>query len=277
MAVSIASDKTQRFFRWTEWKSMYLIKGLPLQWEDDGVIYTIWTYDSQEVLLCQIYKAEVSESATSVYSQEQNDLDKTDFESNFKSLGNLPLSQIDIDGAQIVRIKAAKKGWTYFACPIEFKTSTINSLYSKLYDGTNRPGITLKFYDSSNVEVTEPGIMDVNESLIVKTVIDFEPPYDYEVIGGELRINQDITSLQDCRLYIIAVPDISAEMGGSKEMVGGINLKYLAPQNMLLVDGRVSKTLIYNATYHTNKLRFVLIHDAGLKIDFHITLDLFRK
>lgn len=276
MAVTITSDKTQRVYSWTDWKASYAKKGLPLQWDDDGVNYTIWSYDGPEVIVCQIWKGTLPESILASHTQEQNDADKSDFETNYKTNGNSPLGQIDVDGAQIVRIKAAKKGWTFNALPMEFTTSTIGSLYSKTADGTNRTGITCKFYDSTNTEVTTAGLLGVNETTIVKTVLDFEPPYDYEVIGGELRIDQDITSLEDCRLYIIAVPDVPEAYGGSKEMAGGVNLRFLAPHNVMVLDGRVSKTLFYNATNHTNKLRFILLHTAGLKCPIHITIQMFR-
>lgn len=180
----------------------------------------------------------------------------------------------DSESAPITRIKAARKGWTYGAIPIEFETSQLDSLYSKEVDGTDRSGITLKFYDGNDDEITEEGLLEVNETNIVKTVIDFEPPYDYEIIGGALRLESDITT-SDCRLWIIAVPDIPAPTG-SKEMAGGINLKFLAPENSFAVDGRVSKYMTYDATYHTNKLKFIFIHDAGMKKKIHITIELYK-
>jgi hypothetical protein len=275
MSLTIASDKTQRFYRWSDWKVMYVTKGLPLQWDDDGTMYTIWTYDSQEVLMCQIYKTEVSESATSVYSQIQNDLDKTDFETNYKSLGNKPLSQIDTDGAQIVRIKAAKRGWSFWALPIELTTSTIGgNIYAKDSNGSNINGVSCKIYDSSNVEITTPGLLGVNLSQCTKTVLDFEPTFDYEMIGGVLSINSNPT--QDVRLWIIGAPDIDAIYGGSKEFISGTNLKFLAPDSTFDVDGRVTKYVSYNATDHRGKLRILIRHPAGLEVNMQITLHTYR-
>lgn len=196
-----------------------------------------------------------------------------DFETNFKPIPNL-VAQEDTDGATIVRVKAARRGWTYGAIPIEFITSEIGSLYSKTLDGQDRAGITLKFYNSQGQEITDQGLLEINETGIVRTVVDFEPPYDYEVIGGVLRIGSDIAF--DCRFWIIAVPDIPAGSGGSKEMAGGINLKFLAPQQSFHVDGRVSKTLVYSPTLHTNKLRFIFEHLAGTKTAIHINIELFR-
>lgn len=270
MAMIIGSQYTQRTYRWNGWKAVYSVKGLPFQYEENETLYTIWTYDSDEIHLCQIWKTSVPESVLSDYAQSQNDSDKLDFETNYKNLGNQSLGQIDTDGAQIVRTKAAKKGWTYYAAGIEFQTSTLGSLYSKLIDGTDRPGISIKFYNASDVEITSSLLI----STCVKTVVDFEPPYDYEVIGGTLRHMPVINT--DVRLWIQAAPDIPAQYGGSKAMCSNINLKYLASGDQLHIDGRVSKFLTYNATTHTNKLRFIFKHAAGDCQNLMITIEHYR-
>lgn len=185
------------------------------------------------------------------------------------------LGPIDADGAAIVRNKAATKGWTYTVIPIELETSRrSNYLYSKLVDGTDRSGITLKTYNAQDEEVTTDGLANINWTTICKTVIDFEPTYDYEVIGGYIRTINDISA--DIRLWIVAVPDISAENGGSKEMVGGLNLNFMKPENVFNVDGRASKYLTYSATYHTNKLRFILKYPAGTNERITINIEHYR-
>ncbi len=247
---------------WSALRQIAAVKGALQYVEDANNIYT--------------FLIDGGFAMSSIINKSLDATDKEDFEVNFKPTANINLWQSDSDGAQIVRMKAAKRGWAYAAIPIEFKTAEIGSLYSKLADGTNRPGITLKFLDANDNEITQEGLLEINESTIIKTVIDFEPTYDYEVIGGQLRIEQDITSAQDCRLWIIAVPDVPAEAGGSKEMTGGINLRFLAPQNSFEVDGRVSKFLQYSPVYHTNKLRFMFKHTAGLKVWIHLTLELYR-
>lgn len=275
MSISIAPNYTQRFFRWLDWKAAYAVKGLPLQWEDDGNIYTIWSYDGPEVLLCQIWKGSVPDSVLSVYSQSQNDSDKTDFETNYKSLGNITLSQIDTDGAQIVRIKAAKRGWSFWAVPIELTTSTIGaSIHCKDSNLVDIPGITGKIYDSINAEITVPGLLNVNLSNATKTVIDFEPPFDFEIIGGALRINSNPGS--DIRMWIVGAPDIPANLGGSKEFASGINLKFLAPDSSFDVDGRVTKFLKYDPVYHTGKIRIIFRHPAGTQINIQLVIHLYR-
>ncbi len=182
-----------------------------------------------------------------------------------------PLNQYDVDKALVVRQKAAKSGWTYAATAFEFLTSKLASIVALNYDGTSKSWITIHLFDVGGVEITDPSLV----GNAVRTQVDFEPPYDYELIGGEMRITPQLTS--DVRFFIIAVPTIPASYGGSKVMAEGLNLKYLNPGNMFSVDGRVSKLLSYSATNHTNKLRFLFWHNAGVQENLMITVEHYRQ
>lgn len=175
----------------------------------------------------------------------------------------------DIDGNLLIRPKAAKAGWVFGMIPIEITTAKLNCYTAQLVDGTTRSGITAKIYDEDDVEITT----QEGEVNAVKTIIDFEPTFDYEIIGGQLQ--QKTKPTTTVRTWVIAVPDIAAPTG-SKEMIGGVNLEFLDPADKVNADGRVSKYMAYNATYHTNKLRFVFKHNAGVQHDVLIVLDLFR-
>lgn len=177
----------------------------------------------------------------------------------------------DADGAVISRTKAAKAGWTYHLTAPEFTTSTIGSLYHKDVDGNDLNQATVKFYNAANTELTTQGSCDTD---CVKTVLDFEPPFDFEIIGGTVKSADTIT--EDVRLWVIAVPDIPAEYGGSKVMVQGINLKFVEPNNGVEADGRVSKYMAYSATYHSNKLSLVIKHPAGHKVDLMIAYEIYK-
>ena len=183
--------------------------------------------------------------------------------------------QFDTDFAQIVRIKAAKKGWSFWALPIEITTSTLSgSVYSKDSSNIDIPGITCKIYDNEDAEITTAGVLNANLAQCVKTVLDFEPAFDYEMIGGTLRVNSNPT--QDIRLWIVGAPDIPAIYGGSKEFASGINLKFLAPDSSFEIDGRVTKYVSYNATDHRGKLRIILKHPAGLAVNLQVTIHTYR-
>lgn len=196
--------------------------------------------------------------------------DISDVNAGINYLKNL-IGDYDADSAQIIRTKAAKKGWTYGIIPIEITTSDLSSVYSELEDGTTRSGITLKLYDNTDTEIT----LEANEGNAVKTVVDFEPNYDYELIGGKMQ--QQSLPTTDIRVWAIGVPDLTPAQGGSKEMVGGVNLKYIDPTDKIEADGRAAKYMTYNATYHTNKMRLIFKHNAGVNHDILISFDIFRQ
>ncbi len=181
----------------------------------------------------------------------------------------------DTDGALIVRNKAAKKGWSFWAVPVEITTSTLATMFSQTSDGANIPWINCKIYDGSNDEITVPGLAGINLTACVKTVIDFEPTFDFEIIGGALRINSNPS--QDIRLWIVGAPDIPALYGGSKEFASGINLKFLAPDSSFEIDGRVTKFLTYNAVTHQGKMRIILKHPAGVQVNMQLVIYLYRQ
>lgn len=272
----IGTQYTQRNYRWTAWKAVYATKGLPYQYEDDGQIYTIWTYDGPEVHICQIWKNTIPDAIVASYDQATNDADKTDFETNYKSLGNATLSQIDSDGAQIVRQKAAKRGWSFWSVPVEITTSSLGgALFCQDNAGTNIPWVSSKIYDGNNAEITTAGLLNANLNTCVKTIIDIEPTFNFEIIGGSLRINSNPS--QDIRLWIVAAPDIPAIYGGSKEFASGINIKFLAADNSWQVDGRVTKAVTYDPVNHSGKIRMIIKHPAGTQVNLMFVVELYRQ
>jgi len=195
-------------------------------------------------------------------------------EEYLKGVNKFNYNNKDIDGALIVRMKAAKKGWSFWAVPIEITTSTLDTIYCKTSDDVSIPWINCKIYDASNQEITTPGLLNANLNSCVKTVIDFEPNFDYEIIGGALRINSNPS--QDIRLWIVGAPDIPAQYGGSKEFASGINLKFLAPDSSFEIDGRVTKYLTYNSSTHQGKMRVILKHPDGLQVNMQLVIQIYR-
>lgn len=88
MAITFASNLTQRNYRWTDFKAIKASHDLLVQYDDDGTMYTIYGYDGPEVHMCQIWQGNVPDSAQTSYSQAQNDSDKSDFETNYKPTAN---------------------------------------------------------------------------------------------------------------------------------------------------------------------------------------------
>jgi hypothetical protein len=245
---------------WAEMKEQ-LTRGMPYRYISRQGFYNIYAVDDPFQFECLI--------------QQNNGDDHLDFETNYKTAAFSTFSQFDTDGAQIVRAKAAKRGWSFWSLPIEVTTSSIGgTLFCQDSSGSNIPGVSCKIYDNNNSEITTPGLLNANLNTCVKTVIDFEPAFDYEIIGGELRINSN--PAQDVRMWIIGAPDIPAIAGGSKEFASGVNLKFLAPDSGFSVDGRVTKYIQYNGVDHRGKLRILLKHPAGSQINLQFVVHMYR-
>ncbi len=74
---------------WTDFKAFVTSKSLPVQYDDDGMIYTIYAIDGLIVYQTVIWQGEVPESlVTAGYSQAQNDADKADFVANYLPTAN---------------------------------------------------------------------------------------------------------------------------------------------------------------------------------------------
>ena len=239
---------------WTTFKNNATTRSLSIQYVEFNDYYHTVIFDGQLEIMCLVPK--------------DDGADCVDFETNFKSLGNK--SSSDSDGALIVRPKAAKSGWSFCMTAPEFETSVLNSLYHVDSDGNVLNECTLKFYDVNNTEITTTEGM----TACTKTVLDFEPPYNLEVIGGTLKFANTVNS--DFRVFVIAVPDIPYNYGGSRVMVQNVNLRYIDPKGGIISDGRASKFLAYNATYHTNKLRVVIRHPAGEALKISVLFEIYR-
>lgn len=80
----------QRSGDWSWFKPMITSKSIKIQYEDNSSTYTIYGYDGPEVLFCVIWKGSVPNGADQV----QNDLDKTDFEDNYKADANRSIDDV---------------------------------------------------------------------------------------------------------------------------------------------------------------------------------------
>lgn len=91
--ISIAPQFTIRDSYWIKWKVFQNTKLFSIQFDEGDTVYQIWGYDGPEAFTCTIYKDAVPlEVIAAGYTQEQNDTDKTDFETNFKPTANGQIS-----------------------------------------------------------------------------------------------------------------------------------------------------------------------------------------
>lgn len=112
----ISQSYTIRNCSWVEFKNFYNIKQFVMQSDEDDLLYYIWAYDGQESFLTNIYKNEVPEIVvTNGYSQAQNNLDKTDYLTNFKALCNRKIEVSDVFSSKTIGLKKLfrrKHGYT---------------------------------------------------------------------------------------------------------------------------------------------------------------------
>lgn len=241
---------------WSTIKTFCTTFSIPVDYIDLGAIYYIRAVKGSFNVEC--------------YLNKDGGADQIDFETNFKTDGNVKIS--DVDGTTMVRTKVTTLGWTYQAHFFEFCTGKLASIFESNYLGNNMGYATIKLFDASGSQITDQSIADANCTM---TQIDFEPTYDIDMVGGQVRIYESLTD--DVRLWVVAVPDVPATYGGCKQMVTGANLRYYANSQPITADGRAAKHLVYSSTQHTNKLRFIIRHPVGVKADISVMLEYFKE
>lgn len=110
MSIHFGTSFTHINHRWTDWKVVHATKHLEAQWHDDGTTYTIYGYDGNDVHYCQIFKGEVPSSALVEYSQEQNDADKLEFETIYKSIWGKQVEKRQATNKALLVAVAAREG-----------------------------------------------------------------------------------------------------------------------------------------------------------------------
>src|ERR1700674_2012781 len=79
---------------WTDFKSIFQSKDLLMQYVTGTFSYTIFCLDGQIAYVCTIWTGTVPDDVIAAgYSQAQNDTDKSDFTTNFKSTSNGRISR----------------------------------------------------------------------------------------------------------------------------------------------------------------------------------------
>lgn len=102
--INFGTGTPTRNYSWTTWKSLLVSKAFNFQYDDDGVVYTIYGYDDDEVTMCTIWNGTVPDGIIAGgYTQNQNDTDKTDFETFYKSHGNTPVIMGGFNDPRITR------------------------------------------------------------------------------------------------------------------------------------------------------------------------------
>jgi len=197
----------------------------------------------------------------------------------------------DTDGSPIQRNKYTKTGWHYEPRSLDFTTGVYKSLYNRKHDGntiadgTDYGDATLKFYTSAGDELTfqETGHESETEeqfqtrldSDCVKTIMAWQPTHDMDIIGGILMIKDAPTA--DTYMWTIVAPDIPENLGGSvPHVAGGWNLAYFNSKDKIQVNGRGSKTVVYDPVYNSNKFGTIIKHAAGTNVGVQMVYEFFK-
>lgn len=174
----------------------------------------------------------------------------------------------DSDRAQIVRVKLNTYGWHFQERCLQLTTSQANSLVNKDCYGMQKTDAVIRFYNVNNTEIFDQ--TDIDNSC-VKTILELEPTYDYEVISATIYASEK--SISPLYVGVVLAPDIPEALGGNKTVLCGANLGQKATYQ---IEGRAVKKLIYNNVYHSNKIRTILTHDVGYKLTVNFDVDHFK-
>lgn len=213
--------------------------------------------------------------------------DKTDYETNYQGSANKPLETRDDDGSVIVKTKTTNAAWRYEPRCLDFYTSKLNSLYNRkdngggINDGTDYGDAGLKFYNSSDIELTQGGAetdaafqarLDAN---CTKTIMWWQATYDMDLIGGMLQLKNQPTD--NTYFWCVVAPDIPEGSGGSVPFfASGLNLSFYKDGTMHHYDGRGAKRFIADPVYNSNKFHFILKHPVGEQVGLQIVVDTFK-
>lgn len=260
---------------WADFKSFVDEHNINIQYVVLDNSYHMKAFNGPFELECQIY---ITDPASS---------DQTDFETNYKPTANGFLEQKDADGATIIRTKTTSTGWHYEPRALDFYTAKLGSLYNRkddggdIDDGTDYGDAIMKFYNAANAELVQGGVeTDVAfqtrlTNFCVKTIIDWQSTYDFDIIGGKLQIKDRPDS--STYIWCIIAPDIPAFLGGSVPyFAGGFNLSFYAPGDSQDFNGRGVKSFLYDPVYNSNKVRFIVKHALGDQVGLQIIIDQFK-
>jgi len=241
------------YLDWSEFKTRVSVKAR-VRFVEKPEFYTIFYSDDAGTFETSIMKDSGS--------------DQTDFETNYKSLANKKLNAIDSDGRVITRPIAAQSGWTAQFHTLRISTSTTSGVYSKKRDGTDTGFCTYVMKDVNGATTATPADC-------VETQVTWEPNYDTERVSGKLY--QKEPPAQDVYLWVVGAPDVPAQYGGNVAFTeGGINLADVGIGGTADFDGRASKFIAYDPTYHSGKFLIVCKHSAGFAHSFTIMFEIFK-
>lgn len=197
--------------------------------------YKIWAYDDSQYFYCKINTID-------------NTNDIIDFEENFKDDANKKLLSKE-SATNWLKVRSRKASGDIYLNWIYFTTGDENS-----FDNGGDGDYTIL-------------------ATSTKTIIDFNPSYDYELEGGMIRTIGDITS-NSIKASLVFAPDIPKEMGGSECPINNVKFDNEKKYYEMRTDVKLIK---YRSDVPiANKARLELTHSVEDSINFEFCLYIFR-
>jgi hypothetical protein len=268
---------------WSELKSFYASNSsiISLNYIEFDSRYFIWTEFNNFKISCpELYKGTD---------------DAIDFESNYKSISNISIIKIDTDNIPIVTSKKVDSedrplsrnvitdpSFRYSPRSLDFYTAKYGSLYNRSHfgDGTidGAPDLGdawLKYYDADNVELVKGESETIEDFQIritancTKTVMYFEPSFNYDVIGAKLQFRNVPTDRS--YFWFVAAPLVPVEYGGNVVfMGGGMNISFFNERDTFECDGKSVSKIFYDGTYHSGMVALIVKHNVGVQIGIQL-------
>lgn len=183
-------------------------------------------------------------------------VDCEDFEANYKTKAILK-DEISADGVTMNRVTHVNLTRIFRSHFVLIKTST--------KECTDPEFFNVKFYNEVGEETNDG-------TQAIKTAIDFEPAFNYEIFGGGIECIEELDS--DFYISAIIAPDVPEAMGGSIEVIR--KKLILKPSESVFRAGIGTRELTYNPQYHSNKLRLIFDHTMAVQKRFQIEVQYYK-
>jgi len=226
------------------------------------------------------------------FTSSQDEYDNTDWEEN--SYGDLTYFMIGYDGSVTQDSDKCKETWIDWEPEYDYEISggaiyVPNELESRSLNITSitKSGSYAIVVSSGSHQLkvnSMLNILDANEEnyngikKITHVLNNTEAKYALPS-GASSQATGDysVVEADDAwEIHVVAAPDVPASYGGNIHLIANPRLKWLKGMYMV-VDSSVNPAeMLYNATYHTNKIRFVVKHPVGAKTEFQLRLQLYK-
>ena len=189
--------------------------------------------------------------------------DCTEFETNYKALGNIP-------EASKVRITNCKVGRKLHDRYVTFTTADDQNFDNTDENQQSYGDFTYWMRDVNGDPTTVNGDA-------VQTVMDFHPRWNYEISGGYLFIPAGLPTPKSAwELHILGAPDIPAEYGGSLIFVANPRISFREGDFFFLDSSLNPAEVNGDVSALARKIRWILSHPQGAQAEFQLNMKVFR-